>query len=50
MLIAVVPWMAHWPFPSLGVGSVLPPSSVHLGIDLEQSSRVGVGGGRGSGK
>lgn len=40
-LIAVVPWKARWPLPSLGVGSVLSPSSVCVGIDLEKSSRVG---------
>lgn len=49
MLTAVVPWKARWPLPSLGVGSVL-LSSAHLGIDLEESSRVRMGGGGGSGK
>lgn len=49
MLTAVVPWKAHWPLPSLGVGSVLLLSFAHLGIDLE-SSRVRMGGSGGSGK
>lgn len=38
------------PLPALSGGWVLPPSSAPQDIDLEESSRVRVGGGRGSRK